>query len=79
MNKKELTYFIEHLFINHVNEEEKIAVKLNTEILLAFLNLGLINEGLYNECLTLVRSNNFSDVVTVEHKLAAEFNIEVKD
>lgn len=79
MNKKELSYFIHHLFINHVNEEEAIAVKLNTEILLAFFSLDIISEELYSKCLESIRTNNFSDVVTVQEVLSKEFKIEVKN
>ena len=79
MNTKEKSYFIHHLFINHVNENEELAVKLNIEIILAFVNLGLISKDLYNKCLDLVKANKFSDIVTVQHLLASDFNIEMKE
>lgn len=77
MNEKELTYFIEHLLRNHINNNEEQAVLLNNEILLAFVELKIISADLYNNCLELIRLNNYNDVVKAEELLVNAVGIEL--
>lgn len=78
MNKKELGYFTEQLFINHVNNEEDLAIKLNKQILLALFHLDIISEELFNKTIELIKGNKFSDIITAEELLAEKFNIPIK-
>ncbi len=75
MEKRELKYFIEHLLANHINNNRETAILLNSEILLAFVELKIISVSLYSECLELIRDNTLENITKAEELLAEEFEI----
>ena len=75
MLKKELAYYVNSIAENYVNETEEVAVRINSRILLSFLDLKIIDRRTYSNCYWLIQNNTASDVAEVKDILTKELNL----
>lgn len=82
-NKKEKMYFIQRLFMNHINWQYDLQYKLNMEIVFMFKSLGYIEQELVDELKLLINKSaydeSFSAIMKAQELLCKEFNIPIKE
>ena len=82
-NRKEKLYFIQRLFMNHINWKEDLQYKLNMEIIFMFKHLGYIQQELVDELKPLLYKSAYDDsyyaISKAQELLCKEFNIPIKE
>ena len=81
MNKREKLYFVNKIFQNHINFDDKEEFDRNWEIIHDFKMLDLIPEEIFYPLVDLIREgakeDSFSAIMTCQELLCKEFNIKV--
>lgn len=82
-NKKEKMYFIQRLFMNHINWQNDLQYKVNMEIVFMFKHLGYISQELFDELKPLINKSaydeSFSAIMKAQELLCEEFGIPIKE
>lgn len=82
-NRNEKMYFIQRLFMNHINWQYDLQYKLNIEIVFMFKDLGYIEQELVDELKSLIHKSaydeSFSAIMKAQELLCDEFGIPIKE
>lgn len=73
MNKREKQYIIDIFFINHINHEEKQAIDYNWYTLLNLYHTNNITKKVFDECLKLIKTNKYSNIIEAQDILKKSF------